>query len=293
MLLSMTGYGAAAGQVEGVEYAVELRSVNNRYLKPVIRLPEAWSQAEMDVEKVLRGHVQRGTVTLTVRMRLPEDQAAMKVNAAVVSGYLRQLRPLAEQFGQTAHVDLGAMLQLPGVCEPPEFEELRQRSRGRLMELIEQGVLGLVEMRRREGTALLADLLSNCDVIANAMESVKKLSPMVVREYQQRLAQRVAELLSGGTAKLDQDQLAREVAVFAERCDVAEEVARLGQHVEQFRQVATKEPSAGRKLEFIAQEMLREANTIGSKAASGDIVRTVVDIKTAIDRIKEQVQNVE
>jgi uncharacterized protein (TIGR00255 family) len=293
MLLSMTGYGAAAGQADGVEYAVEARSVNNRYLKAIIRLPEAWSRAEMDVEKVLRGHVQRGTVTLTVRMRLPEDQAAMKVNAAVVSGYLRQLRPLAEQFGSAAAVDLGAMLLLPGVCEAPELEEVRQRTRGRLMELVEQGLLALVETRRREGEALLADLLSNCDVIAKALESVKQLSPLVVREYQQRLAQRVGELLSGGSAKLDEDQLAREVAVFAERCDVAEEITRLGQHVEQFRQVAKKEPSAGRKLDFIAQEMLREANTIASKAASGDIVRTVVDIKTAIDRIKEQVQNVE
>ena len=293
MLQSMTGFGAAAGLVEGAEFGVEARSVNNRYLKCIVKVPEAWAGAEPEVEALLRRRVQRGTVTLTVRMRLTDDRAAMRINAAAVAGYLRQLRPLAEQCGQCGRVDLAGLLLLPGACEPPDLEELRRRTRSGLMELVDKALAALVEMRRREGEALLADLRGRCDDVARALEDVRRLAPQVVADYHERLARRVGELLAGGKVKIDEDQLAREVAIFAERCDVAEEISRLAGHMEQFRHVAGAEEAAGRKLEFIAQEMLREANTIGSKAASGEMIRAVVEIKTAVDRIKEQVQNVE
>jgi uncharacterized protein (TIGR00255 family) len=293
MLRSMTGFGSAAGQIEGVEYAVEIRSVNNRYLKTSVKLPEPWSSAEADIDAMLRRRLQRGTVTLTVRMRLPADKAASRINTTALLDYLDQLRPVEADANPMLRVDLASLMLLPGVCEPPSIQELLDRTREGLVGLIEQAVDALVEMRSREGEALRADLLANCDAIESGLAAVGELAPAVVRDYQERLTQRVADLLQAGKVSIDQDQLAREVAVFAERSDVAEEVTRLTGHIEQFRQNAGAGDPVGRKLDFIAQEMLREANTIASKASSGEIARIVVDIKTAVDRIKEQVQNVE
>ena len=293
MIRSMTGFGSAAGQVDGVEYAVEVRSVNNRYLKTTIKLPEGLSAVEADIEQLVRGRAQRGTVMLSVRMRLPDDQAACHVNTRVLSDYLDQLRPLEVEANPLLRVDLATLLQLPGVCEPPSIEELLEGTREGLLAIVGEALDRLVEMRRKEGDALKADLLVNCDAVESNLAAVGEAAPQVVLDYQERLTQRVGDLTRAGNVEIDQDQLAREVAIFADRCDVAEEVSRLTGHVEQFRQTVATEGAVGRKLDFIAQEMLREANTIASKAGSGQIARTVVDIKTAIDRVKEQVQNVE
>jgi len=293
MLRSMTGYGAASGPVEGVEFAVEIRSVNNRYFKAIVKLPESWSPVETDVEKLLRDRLRRGTVAVTVRMRLPDEQAACRVNTKALAAYLEQLRPVQVEADPMLRVDLGSLLQLPGICEPPALEELCQRTREGLMGLIDKALDALVAMRVHEGEALQADLLANCDAIETNVAGVAEAAPRVVLDYQQRLARRVEELTRAGNVQIDQDQLAREVAIFAERCDIAEELTRLKGHVGQFRQTVSAERASGRKLEFIAQEMLREANTIASKAPDSEVARAVVDIKTAIDRIKEQVQNVE
>lgn len=293
MLNSMTGFGFARGQLDCVEYDVEVRSVNNRYFKAAIRLPECWSSAEADVEKLVRSKVARGTVTLSVRMRVADEHAAMRVNAAALSCYVEQLKVVDVEGNPTLRVDLGSLLQLPGVCEPPELEELLQRTRDGLMGLITQALDGLLEMRRAEGEGIGTDLIGRCDDIEKALDRVGELAPRVVQDYHDRLAARVQELLHTGAVEIDEAALAREVAVFAERCDIAEEMSRLRSHVRQFRQEMDSPGAVGRKLDFIAQEMLREANTIASKANDADIARAVVEIKTGIDRIKEQVQNVE
>ena len=293
MLHSMTGFGAAAGQVEGVEYAVEIRSVNNRYVKTSVKLPEAWSSAEADTDRLLRQRLQRGTVTLTVRMRLPDDRAAARINTTALADYLDQLRPLEAEANPMLRVDLAGLVELPGVCEPPSIQELLERTREGLMGLIGRAIDALVEMRKSEGEALQADLPANCEAVESALAAVGELAGEVVVEYQERPTQRVTELTQAAKVKIDEEHLAREVAIFAERCDIAEEITRLTGHIEQFRLTAAKPEPAGRKLDFIAQEMLREANTIASKSNNGEIARLVVDIKTAIDRIKEQVQNVE
>jgi len=289
----MTGFGSAAGQVEGAQYTVEARSVNNRYLRPIVKVPEGLSQAETDIEKLIRGRVNRGTVTLTVRVNLPDDQAVCRVNTTALSEYLNQLGPLDVEGNPMLRIDLGSMLALPGVCEPPPLDELLGATKDGLMKLVAEALDLLVDMRLEEGRGLEVDLLAHCDVVEERLAAVAEAAPQVVLDYQERLAQRVAELTQAGNVNIDEELLAREVAVFAERCDVAEEIARLSGHVEQFRQTLSLPEPMGRKLDFIAQEMLREANTIASKANSGDIVRFVVEIKTAIDRIKEQVQNVE
>lgn len=293
MLRSMTGFGAAQGCIEGVEYAVEVRSVNNRYLKLTTKLPETWSAAETDIEKLLRRRISRGSVTLTLRMRVPDDKAAYRVNTAALESYLDQLKMLEGGADPTLRIDLASLLQLPGVCEPAPMDELCEATRDGLMGLIADALDGLMTMRCKEGEALIADLLAQCDAMVAHLAMIAERSGEVVKDYHARLTARVQELVAAGRVNIDADDLAREIAIFAERCDITEELSRLTGHLEQFRQAADSTELAGRKLDFIAQEMLREANTIASKANDTEIGQAVVEIKTAIDRIKEQAANVE
>ena len=293
MLQSMTGFGSAQGVLEGVEYAVEVRSVNNRYLKTSIKVPEIWASAESRIEALVREKISRGSVTVAVRMRVPDEQAAYQVNSAVLSRYLDQLKLVEVDGDPVLRIELGVMLQLPGVLEPPPLDELCERTGLGMLTLVGQALDAMTAMRRLEGEAVRDDLAKLCDDIARNLKIVVERSPLVVAEYHARLAQRVSELTSQARLSLEGDTLAREVALFADRCDVAEEISRLSGHVAQFRQAMTTPEPSGRKLDFIAQEMLREANTIASKANDAQIAWAVVDIKTAIDRIKEQVQNVE
>lgn len=293
MLRSMTGFGAASGQVEGVEFTAEVRSVNNRYFKPNLRLPECFPGLETAAEKLLRRRVARGSLTLALRMKVPDEWAAYRVNTAALQTYLEQLRPLEVEADPTLRIDLGSLLQLPGVCEPPELASLAERTHDDVLGLIEQAVGALIEMRATEGEQLRADLEANCKAIEDRLSEVRSRAPQVVSEYHQRLRDRVDELTRAGNVNVDADQLAREVAIFAERCDIAEEVSRLAGHLEQFREAMDGQDPCGRKLDFISQEMLREANTMASKSNDAEIAKAVVDIKTGIDRVKEQVQNVE
>ncbi|MGA2265536.1 MAG: YicC/YloC family endoribonuclease [Phycisphaerae bacterium] len=293
MLRSMTGFGSAHGQVDGVEYAVEVRSVNSRYFKAVIKAPEGLSWAETEIEKIIHAAVTRGSVVVTVNVKIPDEQAAYRVNTAALAQYIEQLRPLEIDANPTLRIDLGSLMLLPGVCQPPPMEEILEPTRQGLLKLVQKATDAMLEMRRHEGKALRDDLLGQCDVVTNNLETVAKHAPQVVTDYHERLVARVKELIHNGQVAVDSEHLAREVAIFAERCDIAEEIARLRGHVEQFRQAVSSPEPAGRKLDFIAQEMLREANTIAAKANDTRIARTVVEIKTAVDRIKEQVQNAE
>ena len=293
MLRSMTGFGASHGVVEGIEYVVEIRSVNNRYYKANMKLPESWASAEAEFEQLLRRKMTRGSVTLMLRMKIPDDKAAYRVNTAALSNYIDQLRVLEIEANPTLRIDLGTLLQLPGVCEPPPLDDLIEGTQSELMKLVDKAVDELLIMRQKEGNALKADLADNCAVIERALGIVIQRAPTVIKDYQTRLCNRVAELLNAGTISLEQESLAREVAIYAERSDVAEEITRLSGHVKQFREIMDSPEPAGRKLDFIAQEMLREANTIGSKSNDLEIAHAVVEIKTAIDRIKEQAANAE
>ncbi|MFW6062147.1 MAG: YicC/YloC family endoribonuclease [Planctomycetota bacterium] len=291
----MTGYGSASGAVEDVEYSVEVRTVNNRYFKCSSRLPEVWAGAEADMERRIRGRVSRGSITLRVGMRVSQEQAAYRVNTEVLTHYLDQLRVMEIEADPNLRIDLATVLQLPGVTEPPPLEEVVEQTRDGLMNLLDQALDGLVEMRVTEGQALEADFRKHLDVIRERLDRVASRAPDVVQEYHQRLTERVNELTRQARINIDQENLAREVAIFAERSDIAEEVSRLGGHLEQFQEtLASDEPvPVGRKLDFISQEMLREANTIASKSSDVEIARLIVEIKSSIDRIKEQVQNVE
>jgi uncharacterized protein (TIGR00255 family) len=293
MLRSMTGFGTAGGLIGPLQYTVEIRAVNNRYLRTVVKLPEVCSALEPQVDGLLRQSLGRGTVTLSLRARLGPDRG-YQLNVDVLSQYVDQLRPVEVGDNPLIRIDLASLLQLPGVLETPGSVGLEDADAEAILGLVDSALHQLDEMRRKEGSAVKADLLGYAKQLIGLLDHVAQRAPSVVAEHQAKLTIRVQELLAGTAVSLDPDALAREIAIFAERCDIAEEIARLKAHIEQFTQTITgaSEP-VGRKLDFIAQEMMREANTIASKANDSSIVETVVEIKTTVDRIKEQVQNVE
>lgn len=290
MISSMTGYGAAGATEQGVRYTVEIRSLNNRYYKAGIKLPEGMQWIEPDVDRWMRESLGRGSISYTLRIR-DDGSAAAGVNVGALRGYVERLQSLR---GEGTTIDLAALLALPGVCDATELTEDAMTARKGVVErLSRKAIAALEEMRRREGQALREHLLKECAAVREHLDAVRTRAPAVVLEYHEKLAARVARLLQQAQLDLDRDLLAREVAVYADRCDIMEEITRLGSHLDQFTALCDSREEAGRKLDFLAQEMLREANTIGSKSNDADITRRIVDIKASIDRIKEQVQNVE
>ena len=296
MIRSMTGYGAAQRTEDGVRYSLELRSLNNRYFKTSIRLPEHLQFLETDVDKLLHSRISRGSVTLLLRVRDDSEAAASTVNAAALQSYLQQIRKAADvgRAGSDTTVDLAVLVGLPGVCQPPELDEVASARFWQIVEaLTTKAMDAVLDMRRVEGDAIREDLLGHCESIREHLRTIGELAPRVVEEYRKRLGDRVNTLLNLSRLSLEEDALVREVALFADRCDISEEIARLTSHLDQFAGLCESPEPAGRKLDFLAQELLREANTIGSKSNDAAITRQVVDIKSLIDRLKEQVQNVE
>ncbi len=294
----MTGYGESTAQVEDIHYSVELRSVNNRYFKATIRLPDILDDLEADLEALLRKQINRGTLTLSVKTRSGAGGQPAEVNDAALLEYVRHLEAIQEtlgEHGKSVNIDLTALLAMPGVLRSPDRAEFLTKTRPVIEKLTIEVAKKVLAMRQVEGQSLLADLIKNRDVIIDRLAIVRVRAPKVVEEYQGRIKTRVNELLSRTDVRVDDKDLIREVAIFAERVDVAEEIARLTGHMEQFDKLVSPsyaDPS-GRTLDFLAQEMLREANTIASKCNDVLIAQAVVEIKGAIDRIKEQVQNAE
>jgi uncharacterized protein (TIGR00255 family) len=293
MIVSMTGFGDASGESNGTHYAVEIRALNNRFFKAVIKLPDNVSGMEPELETLLREHLGRGSITYILKMRSDSAEAAYHINSEALRSYLRQLQAVRE-LDKTVHIDLASLILLPGVCQEPRDESDEIARHG---EMIRRLTLAAIErlqaMRRREGQALFADLMRHVQVIADHLREIEKRAPFVIEDYHRRLTQRVNQLLHAAQLQVDQSDLLKEVAVFAERSDISEEIQRLKAHLDSFEQAGRGGEYAGRKLDFIAQEMLREANTISSKANDAQIARHIVDVKGAIDRLKEQVQNVE
>lgn len=293
MIVSMTGFGDATAERDGTHYSVEIRSLNNRFFKPIIKLPEAISGLEPELESMLRESLGRGSITYILKMRSDSAEAAYHINTHALKAYLEQLREV-KGLHDFVQIDLAGLMQLPGVCQEPRDETDEIARHGPVVrELTTKAIVKLDAMRRREGEGLFAELMKHMNVIASSLKEIGTRAPHVIEDYHRRLSQRVNQLMAKAELHVDQNDLIKEVAVFAERADIAEEIQRLTSHLEAFEQACRIGEHAGRKLDFIAQEMLREANTIGSKANDAAIARHIVEIKGAIDRVKEQVQNVE
>lgn len=296
MIRSMTGYGEASAHIEGCHYFVEVRSLNNKYFKATIRLAEEFQGLEAEMEARLRERISRGTLTVTARCSEDSASAAHEINTQALSNYIAQLQRVPG-MGADLRIDAASLLSLPGVLQPPANEEDRvRRARAGFIPLLDKACDALLAMREREGRTLVTDLEAHRQVIAARLADVEARAPVVVAEYQARLRSRIEALLKEAQIAIEPGDLVKEIAIYAERTDIAEEIKRLSAHLDQFRDMLSAKDGdkpIGRTLDFLAQEMLREANTIASKSPDAAISRAAVEIKGAIDRIKEQSQNVE
>jgi uncharacterized protein (TIGR00255 family) len=290
----MTGYGEAQGEADGVSYAVEIKTVNNRYFKNIIKLPEPVTFLEEDIDRLLRKNISRGTVNYALRLKDASASALFDIDEAALQVVTEKLSRAGSSSGIKGTIDIGNLLTLPGIIQPalPDKEKA-EHVRKYVLQISQQALDKLKQMRATEGGYLEADLKKCCDIIEKDLEQIRGRSSIVIKEYSEKLKKRVNELLAHAELKIDEAILAREVAIFAERSDISEEVSRLDSHLQQFEQCLNGIDQVGRRLDFISQEMLREANTIASKASDTETTRYVVNIKCQIDRIKEQVQNIE
>jgi uncharacterized protein (TIGR00255 family) len=292
----MTGFGEASYQSDALSVAVEVRAVNNRYLKVSLRATEPYNLLEPEVEKVVRQMVRRGTIQVQLRCQRQMTPTDFQVNGPALRSYVAQVRALA---GELELPDggkdiLGQVLALPGVVPEPASAGFRLEEEWPVVERVVRTALQRLQgMRQEEGKAMGLELLQLRDHIAGQLELVRAKAPLVAEAYRDRLLERIRGLLAGMDVEIDRKDLIKEVSIFAERSDVAEEVVRLASHLDQFREVIAEPESAGRKLEFLTQEMSRETNTIGSKASDVSVSRYVVEIKATLEKIRELIQNVE
>ena len=293
MIYSMTGYGVARKEAPDLSITVEIRSVNNRYLKFAFRTPDLLSGIEPDLERVVRSRISRGAVTVSVHCVRLGDLAVPPVNEDVLDAYVRKLKAAADRAGVGVDLRIGDLAALPGVLDEPGVAADIDPLRDRVVAVLNEAIAGFESMRRQEGHALETDLRQHVQSVRASLEGIARLAPAVVEEYRDRLMERINLLLKDSPVEMAHESLLGEVSLFAERSDISEEVARLRSHLDQFEEMLDSDQPAGRKLEFVAQEMLREANTMGAKSGHVEIGRQVVDVKAAIDRIKEQVMNAE
>ena len=293
MVRSMTGYGRSQKIIDGRDVTVEIRSVNHRYFECATRTPRAYGYLDEKIKSFLQGKIARGKVDVNITvLTLEGKDAEVEVNHALARSYVEALRGLSETLGLPDDLSLSALLRLGDlftVRKTPEdeaviWEEVRT--------VAEEAVAGFLAMREREGERLVGDLLGKLDTIERLVSEVEARSPQTVVEYRERLTQKMLEVLAD--QKIDEARILTEAAVYAERIAVDEETVRLHSHLEAFREMLLHaDQPIGRKLDFMIQEINRETNTIGSKASDLAIGKVVVEIKSEIEKIREQIQNIE
>jgi uncharacterized protein (TIGR00255 family) len=293
VLLSMTGFGEARYQGEDLTVAVELRAVNNRYLKVSLRAPEPFHLLEPEIERTVRAAVKRGTVQVQLQVRRLARPGDYQLNLAALRAYATQLEALQKELGAAGGWSVGQLLTLPGAVAEAEVGRDPGEDWPRIEPVLKEALAKLQGMRAEEGRAMEQEMVSLVGQIGQHLEAVRGRAPQVVEAFRDKLHERVRNLLAALDVEIDRSELLKEVAVFAERSDIAEEITRLASHLRQFQDMVREPESAGRKLEFLIQEFFREANTIGSKANDVAIARHVVEIKGAIEKMRELIQNVE
>lgn len=301
MLRSMTGFGAAAVTEGDVSARVEVRSVNHRHLQVKSRLPSEHALLEGDVENAVRGRLERGAVTVSVSLERARGAAPAAIDVAMAKRYKAEIESLARELGLDEDVSVETLLALPGVISTASDDQDREREAKLVLKALGRAVDELVAMREREGAHLLADLKKNAAGIAKVRQKLEKRMPKAVSEQHEKLKERLEELLgasgkqsaSGRSISIGDADLAREIALLADKMDVSEEFTRLSSHLSQLEKMLASGKSIGRQLDFLVQEFLREANTIGSKCNDAEAAHAVVELKTLIERLREQVQNVE
>lgn len=294
MVRSMTGYGRGDQSFEGLQVTVELRAVNNRYLDCTVKMPRAYIFAEDAMKARVQSAVGRGKVDVFVTMtHSGGDDLVVTVNEELAKSYLDALKRLHELGGGRVKKDFRAtdLARFPDVLTVEKQEEDSDLVKERLLAVLDLAIVDFNSMREREGERLAADIMSRADTIETLLGEVEKLSPQTVADYRARLEGKMREVLQ--TVQIDESRLLTEAAIFADKVAVDEETVRLHSHLSQLRELLAAGGAVGRKLDFLIQEFNRETNTIGSKCSDLEVTRRVVDMKAEIEKIREQVQNLE
>ena len=292
MLHSMTGQGTGDATSSDYTVTVELRSVNNRHLKLNIRLPDSISLFERQIESQLRKHLSRGSVTAHIRIEPLQRTRTVQLDELLIAEYVQQLRSVLDVPDLVPSPEL--LISLPGVISQTGVELDTDGGLGDLiLQACNTATGNLLDMRQREGAQLGEDIVSNLNVIAENLKGITAQAPLVIEQFSERITDRINARLAQHEITLSDTDLIREIAIYTDKCDISEEIVRIGSHLHHMHKLLVATTRNGRKLDFLTQELLREVNTIGSKANDVTIAGLVVDTKAAIERIKEQVQNIE
>lgn len=292
MLKSMTGYGRVKVENDLREITVELRSVNHRYLDLNIKVPRIYGYLEEMVSKQAQAAIARGKVDIFVSVRAKEGaDIRVSPNMAVIQGYVDAIKKVSETYGLSDEATALSLLRLPDAMEQSKEEADADQLKAEVSAVLDQALTEYNAMREKEGARLVEDVTYRAGLIAQSVDFVEQRSPDCVEEYRQRIAARMTEILDG--TELAQQRILQEAALYADKVNVTEEIVRLRSHLAQLETMLKSPVAIGRKLDFLVQEMNRETNTIGSKANDFQIAKTVVDMKAEIEKIREQIQNIE
>lgn len=292
MIKSMTGYGSAKGTVEDLEIRVELKSVNNRYLDTSVRLPRSFLFAEEMVKSLVQKHISRGKVDVFINVdSSAAGDMAVKVNEALLKGYVDAIRHIAVEYDLSDDLTAQSVSRFPDVLTVEKKDLDAEAISAGMEKIVEEALKDFDAMRTREGEKLRDDVLTRLGTIRSLVETVEEKAPETVASYRRRLEQKMAEVL--GTAGIDENRILAEAAIFADHIAVDEETVRLRSHMAQLTGMINGNSPTGRKIDFLIQEFNREANTIGSKCQNSEIAHVVVDLKSEIEKIREQIQNIE
>lgn len=292
MIHSMTGYGRVVKTLNGREITVEMRSVNNRFLDCSVKMPRAFSYAEDAVKQKIKEQVSRGKVDVFISVNALEgENVKISLNRPVLEGYLAALRTIASDYEVRDDISVTALSRYPEVFVVEKPEEDEKQNIADIVSVTQEAIENYNAMRATEGAALAADLRAHAAVILRYVEKVEERSPVTVAEYRTRLENKLREVLESTT--IDESRIVTEAAIFADKVAVDEETVRLRSHLSQMESLLSGGGAIGRKLDFLLQEMNREANTIGSKGNDLEQARNVVEIKAELEKIREQIQNIE
>lgn len=292
MIKSMTGYGGAKGVCEGLGITIELKSVNNRYLDCSVRLPRNFLFCEETIKSLVGEHISRGKVDVFVTVdSTGAEDIVVTVNEALAKGYLDAFNLIAERFSLTGDVSSVTVAKMPDVLSVEKKEADKDALSAGISAIMSDALKVYDDMRAREGAKLHEDIASRLITIENLVSEVEEKSPKTVEAYRERLYKKMTEVLSGAT--VDEQRILTEAAIFADKVAVDEETVRLRSHISQMREMLEGGSPIGRKMDFLIQEFNREANTIGSKCTNSDISKVVIEIKSEIEKIREQIQNIE
>lgn len=292
MIRSMTGFGRAQGTVDGVTVTVEIKSVNHRYFDFSCRVPRNYGFLEEKLKNFVQSRVTRGKIECYVLIEAQEvEECIVKVNHSLAKGYIDALNEIGEIYGLENDINVSAVARNHDIFSVHKSDAEEEVIWSAVSSVATAAIDSFVSMREREGEKLKADILSRCDLILEKVSFIEERSPQTVAEYNAKLLERMQSVL--GDVQVDEQRLLTEAAIYADKIAVAEETVRLRSHIDQMREFMDSKVAIGRKMDFLVQEFNREANTIGSKAQDVEIARRVIDIKAEVEKIREQVQNIE